>query len=140
MNIAEGFSIEQPDLFVPWNISEAELRRIFTGNRLCEVTRGYFTTSCVSLGGLSHELGFHFHPRAGGVLLELEFFRRAYPDQAASYHEFQRHLESTFGKPTTTTPGSEGFPTHAWKLPRVRIGHYIFDRFGPEEHVRIEHT
>ena len=138
MNLAEGFQIEQPALLVPWKIREDELQRLFSGHPLCHVTAGYFTTSCVSLTGLTHELGFHFHPRGGGVLVELEFFRRAYPDMIASYQEFQRHLEATFGPPTSTSPGSEGLPSHSWSVSGASIRHLVFDRFGPEEHVRIQ--
>jgi len=55
-----------------------------------------------------------------------------------SYEDFQQHLEQTFGKPTITTPGSVGFPTHTWRFPGVDVFHYVFDRFGPEEHVGIK--
>jgi hypothetical protein len=138
MDISKGFQIEQPQVFVPWKIHEEQLQEIFREHTLRHVTHGYYTTSCTSLGGLSHELGFHFHPRGGGVLIEFEFFRRSYPDQAASYAEFQRHLESTFGAPNISTPGSEGFPSCTWRLPGAEVVHFVFDRFGPEEHVRIK--
>jgi len=138
MDIAKGFQIEQPKIFIPWKISETELKQLFDGQLLRHVTHGYFTTTCTSLNGLSHELGFHFHPRGEGVLIEFEFFRKSYSDQAASYQEFQKHLETTFGLPNHTTPGSEGFPSHTWNLSGAQIVHFIYDRFGPEEHVRIK--
>jgi hypothetical protein len=43
-----------------------------------------------------------------------------------------------FGAPTTKKDGSEGFSSFEWKLPGARIVHYVFDRFGPEEHMRIQ--
>jgi hypothetical protein len=138
MEIAKGFQIEQPEIFVPWKISETDLQQRFSAQQLRRITEGYFTTHCISLGGLSHELGFHFHPRGGGVLIELELFRRSYLDLSASYQAFQRHLETTFGQPTLTTPGSNGFPSHIWRPPGADIVHYVFERFGPEEHVRIK--
>jgi hypothetical protein len=140
MDISRGFQIEQPELFIPWKISETELQQIVSAHPLRHVTHGCFTTRCTSLGGLSHELGFHFHPRGGGVLIELEFFRTSYTDQAGSYQEFQRHLEQTFGQPRSTTPGSEGFPSHTWRLTGAEVVHFVYDRFGPEEHVRIKKT
>jgi hypothetical protein len=139
INLCEGFRIEEPSLLVPWKIRESRLKQLFHDHSLRHVTAGYYTTSCTSLGGLAHELGFHFHPRGGGVLIELEFFRRAYPDLSASYLEFQQHLEFTFGPPTTTSPGTEGLPSHSWSVPCASIRHFVFDRFGPEEHVRIQH-
>ncbi len=138
MDISRGFQIEQPEIFVPWKISETDLRQLFDGQALRHVTDGYFTIHCASLGGLSHELGFHFHPRGGGVLFELEFFRKSYADLSASYQDFQRHLEATFGQPTLTTPGTEGFPSHVWRPSGADVVHFVQDRFGPEEHVSIK--
>lgn len=132
-----GFQIEQPRLFIPWGIREDQLRQIFQGHVLRHITDGYYTTSCTSLGGLAHELGFHFDPRVDGILVEYEVFRRSYPDQTASYAEFQRHLEATFGAPTISRAGSAGFPRQVWRIHDAEVAHYVFDRFGPEEHVRI---
>lgn len=124
-----------PDVFVPWGIGEAELQTLLPSAR--KVTRGYFTLDCVSLGGLRHMIGFHFDPRRAGRLVELEFFRASYPDQHASFANFQRHLESTFGHAERSGPGDSGFPWYEWDLGGTQIQHLVFDRFGPEEHVRI---
>ncbi|HEY2330130.1 MAG TPA: hypothetical protein VGI63_10005 [Verrucomicrobiae bacterium] len=142
MDITRGFQVEQPDLFIPWKISPSQLQRIFDGGALRRVGQDYFTTSCTSLGGLSHELGFHFHRLFFGLfgpsrLMDLEFFRTSPPALAASYQEFQRHLEGTFGKPTRSFPGTEGFDTHLWELPGIRIGHSIYERFTVGQSVRI---
>ena len=137
VDISGGFQIELPVIFVPWEISESSLQAIFAEHPLRHVTHGYFTTQCVSPGGLTHELGFHFHPRDGGILTELEFFRKSYTDLSTSYQEFQRHLETVFGPATLTVAGSEGFPSQTWRLPSANIVHFVQERFGPEEHVRI---
>jgi hypothetical protein len=138
MDISKGFQLEQPHIFVPWETLEVEIRTLFDGLPLRRVTHGYFTIPCLSLGGLSHELGFHFYPRGGGILTELEFFRTPAPDLAASYEKFQQHLEATFGPPALTAPGSEGFLSHTWRLPGADVVHFVLNRFGPEEHVRIK--
>jgi hypothetical protein len=110
-------------------MQEADLKQAFHGQPLRHVTHGYFTAHCISLGGLSHELGFHFHPRGGGVLVELEFFRTSYTNQADSYQEFQQHLEQTFGQPSASKPGPEGFPSHTWQLNGAEVVHFVHDRF-----------
>ena len=140
MNIREGIQLEVPDVFIPWETSEKELRDLLEPFGLRKVTKGYFTISCQSLSGMEHELGFHFIPRGGDNLQELEFFRRSYDDQQKSYDEFQSHFEQHFGKPTSTRKGTEGFPTQVWNLKGVEISHYVFDRFGAEEHMRIKKT
>jgi len=135
MDLTKGFTIRSPALFIPWEATDADLTAIFKKYPLKHVTRGYFTIECEPFAGLYCALGFHLHEFK--VLTELEFFRESYPDQKKSYDEFQSHLETAFGPPTHTEQGSEGFSTHVWTVPGARIVHRIFDRFGPEEHVRI---
>jgi len=140
MDIREGFQIERPALIIPWGTSEAEFQQTFSELNLRCVTHGYFTADCTVLEGLPIKLGFHFYPRGRGRLTELEFFRSSYRDLAASYREFQEHLEITFGPPTMTTGDSGSFPAHTWRLPGADVVHLVLDRFGPEEHVRIKRT
>ena len=135
MDLRQGFEIERPAISISWGISEAELQELLAKTPPRRVTRRYFTLPVTVLGGLQCMLGFHF--RDPGHLSELEFFRTAYPDQAASFDEFQQHFESSFGKPSRATDGDEGFPNYEWRLPGATIHHYVFDRFGPEEHMRI---
>jgi hypothetical protein len=135
MDVHYGFSLEDPRVNIPWGISETELAALI-GTRLRRITVGYFTLTCTSLLGLTHELGFHFEPRSGGRLVELEFFRGSYPDLAASYREFQEKFEEAFGQPSKTKTGDQGFPLHEWVLGTVSIRHFVLDRFGPEEHMR----
>ena len=134
MEIREAFTIEAPSVSVPWGITEAELKALIPGLR--HVTRAYHTLPVTVLGGLRCMLGFHFRSSSGG-LSELEFFRTAYPDQRASFEEFQRHFERAFGPPSSSEPGDHGLPSCEWRLPGVSIVHYVLDRFGPEEHMRI---
>jgi hypothetical protein len=142
MDLSKGFHIEEPDVFVPWETPETQFKQGFKGLQLRRVTDGYFTTRCTSLSGLSHELGFHFYPRhtGNGRLLEFEFFRSSFPDLASSYQGFQHHLEQTFGPPTSTVPGSEGYLSHTWNFPGAEIVHFVREHFGPEERVSLRKT
>jgi hypothetical protein len=138
MDLRQGLTIEQPAVTVPWSVSEDELRRLFAF-QLHYVTDKYWTTSVRVLGNLSCRLGFHFRgPR--GQLSELEFFRDAYVDQHVSFDEFQTHFEAAFGAPDETRPGTAGFLTHRWLFPGGEIIHLVYERFGPEEHMRIRRT
>jgi hypothetical protein len=138
MDLSKGFQIEEPHVFVPWETPETQFMDGFEGLHLRLVKHGYFTTHCTSLRGLSHELGFHF--REKGRLVELEFFSSSYSNLAESYQGFQRHLEATFGQPTITEPGSEGYPSHTWRFPGAEVVHYVQEHFGPAENVRITKT
>jgi hypothetical protein len=136
VDLAHGFQIEEPAVFVPWGVSEPELLALLP-SKPRHVTDGYYVIECTSLAGLRHMLGFHFQPRTNGKLVELEFFRRAYPDLRASFDDFESHLEATFGPPDTSVPGDQGLPNYTWRRGAASVRHLVFDRFGPEEHVRI---
>ena len=138
VDLSEGFQIEDPAVFVPWGIGEDELLDLLP-TKPHHLTSGYYVIDCTSLSGSKHALGFHFRSDPS-KLKELEFFRRSnptYPDLRPSFEDFQRHLELTFGPPTSESSGSEGLPHFRWKVNEATIDHYVFDRFGPEEHVRI---
>jgi hypothetical protein len=138
MNIQEGYKIDEPQIFIPWGIDEITLIQKLDGHDFKHVTTGYYTISCKSLNGLDCKLGFHFEPRKNGFLNELEFFRTDYSNQVKSFNEFQSYFENEFGKPTSESNGNEGFKNYAWNLGNVQIVHYVFDRFGLEEHMRIK--
>ena len=138
MDINNGFQIEKPNIFVPWKIDEKTLTDLFNGKDLKHVTAGYYTIKCKSLDRLDCMIGFHFEPRKNGQLNELEFFRMNYDNQQNSFDEFQISFTNAFGEPTSTTKGNECFKNYQWSLNDVQIVHYIFDRFGPEEHMRIK--
>jgi len=140
MDLSKGFQIEQPDVFVPWNITEDRFQEAFRSLDLRRVTDGYLVAHCTSLGGLSHELGFHFYPRGSGRLSELEFFCVSNIDLSVSYQQLQRHLENTFGPATVTAPGQDGYLSHTWSFAGAEIVHFVQERFGPEEHVRIRRS
>ena len=136
MDIQKGFQLTKPSVLVPWAIDSSKLKTLFEKHApLKEVTAGYYTIPAEPLPGLNCLVGFHLHET--GKLNLLEFFRSDYSDQKASFEDFQRHFETAFGKPSSTVAGTEGFANHIWNLAAVTISHYVFDRFGPEEHMEI---
>lgn len=135
MDLRAGFDINEPSVTVPWGITEAQLEKLLHQTPPRRVSRAYLTIPVTVLGGLKCMLGFHF--RDSAKLSELEFFRTAYPDQRASFDEFQEYFERAFGAPTHTAEGDAGLPHYEWRLPGATIRHYVLDRFGPEEHMRV---
>lgn len=135
--IARGFQLDEPHVFLAWGLTEEELQALM-GADLHRVTTGYYTASCMSLGGLRHKLGFHFKPRAKGTLQKLEFFQTSYVNYKTSFEEFQGHFEKIFGLPSNIYSGDGGMPSYEWKFPGVTISHFLLDRFGLEQHLWIE--
>jgi len=136
--------LEDPHLAVPWSIRPEELRKLFRESgqegRLRFVTEGYFVLPCRTLGGLETHLGLHFRPRSEkGRLAELEFFDNGQKELKDSYDLYQQHLEQVFGRPWFSRAGSFApeMPTHEWLRRGLYVSHYVVERFGPEEHVRV---
>lgn len=138
IDIDKGFQINSPNIFVPWEINEKTLNELFIGQELKRVTTGYYSASCTSLDKLNCIIGFHFEPQSNGRLNELEFFRNEYRDQQKSFDDFQRCFTQTFGEPTIRTKGYDGFYNYEWRFNNIKIVHFVYDRFGPEEHMRIK--
>ena len=137
MDLTKGFQLTAPPKFIPWRITNLELEDLLDGYALKKVKRGYYTLKCEPLQGLNCALGFHLHEY--DVLTELEFFKslQSEADIPASYADFQRHFEAAFGPPTKTRDGADGFPVHEWHLSGANIIHFVRNRFGLEEHMRI---
>ena len=140
MEIAKGFQLEQPRVFVSWGITHQELESLFQGLGLRRVGDGFHLSGCSSLGGLSHSLGFSFS-RTGGKLSEIGLHVPGVSIEE-SYRQLQQHLIATFGPPTRTSPGEEmeECPHHTWLLPGVRVEHYVTEHFGPAERTYITKT
>jgi len=139
MDIARGLTTDA-GVCIPWLISQTKLDAIIASDCLETIAPDYLVTRCSLLGGLNLSLGFHFK---GDKLLEFELFRHLSRPLADSFAEFQRHLTQTFGDPTQSIAGDAdagydcGYDHHEWRFGRIRIRHYVIDRFGCEEHVRI---
>src|SRR5687768_6369744 len=116
MNIAKGFAIDDADTEIPWRITPEQLAWITGPNALTEVTRDYFYTTCSALGGMQVRLGFHFEGRR---LRQLEFLRCFTMPLAESYADFQKHLESIFGSPTSVAEADGGYNYCEWRYGRV---------------------
>jgi hypothetical protein len=137
MDISKGFQIEEPTVFVPWDTTEAQFQQTFDRLHLRHMRHNFYTTRCTSLSGLLVDVMFVFYPQWLGQLRFSITFR---PNLENSYDVFQRDLEETFGPPTLTTPGSEGYLDQTWVFHGAEIRHYVSEHFGPAEYVIIQRT
>lgn len=143
MEIGKGFQLEEPQVFVRWGISQNEIESLFEGSGLRRAESGFYfyLTRCISLGGLSHGIGFKFG-RTTRKLYEVGLNDVRGVSIEESYPLLQRHLEATFGPPTRTSPGDEipECPHQTWSLPGAQIEHYVSEHFGPAETLFIRKT
>lgn len=102
--LAEGFPIEDPQVVVPWGVTEADLLALLPV-RPRHVTAGYLTLEVVSLCGMRHTLGFHFQPRNQGRLAELEFFSLSVRELGGLLRRVGRALGADLRSPARASAG-----------------------------------
>lgn len=67
-----------------------------------------------------------------------EYYETDYYDINESFNELSGILRRQYGRPTVTTAAFIGnYPCEQWITPNYIVNHYIFNRFGPEEHLHI---
>jgi hypothetical protein len=137
MDIVKGFQIDEPDLFINWNIDRNGLLDVFKNYNLRKVTTDVYTSKCKCMGVLECHIGFHFN-KDGNNLSRVQFFRQDYKGSLEeSFNDFQTHLEKNFGPPEGIIEDNNKFPRYSWGFGNILIFHYVQDRFGPEENVFI---
>jgi hypothetical protein len=142
-DLAKGFQLETPDLWLSWDTTAAQLLEAFTKQRQVAprlVAPGYYVARCHVLGGLGAQVGFHFEPKNdAGLLKELELFDNGERDIERSYQVFHERLVQLFGEPNEEKRSACGgsMPDREWHVGSVSIVHYVMDRFGPEEHLIV---
>lgn len=134
--ILKGLQIEDPMVFISWDISVKDVGGKFKGYPICYVTDSYYTIKGAKLfNTLACNIGLHFE----NTLKRIEFFRDNYSDLVKSYNDFQAIFESKFGKPSKWIITSTNFEACEWDIGnKVKICHYVMDRFGLAEYLYIE--
>jgi hypothetical protein len=134
--LLSGLHIDDPDLFIPWDINSKDIESCFQNDFLSQVADDYFVMRNVKLfGTLLCNIGLHFTNK----LKKIEIFRDDYTDIYKSFDGFQTVLEKTFGKPIKRKKVPSVIISYEWDIcSTVKIHHYIMDRFGLGEYLYIE--
>ena len=137
MDITEGFKLDEPNVFVPWEIDENGISTLLEEHKIHKVTEHYYTLESKCFDGLECTIGFYFN-KEGNKINKIGFFRQNYKGSLEdSFKDFQFYLEKSFGPPQGIN-NDEKFPRYSWQFNKdILIFHYVYDRFGPEENVYI---
>jgi len=136
-NLDCGYALEDPPITVPWGLSRRKLAQILGGHGLRRWDNDNFVISCKSLTGLSHELQFRFNVDYGPNHYMLVLYQLPGHDIGQSFHTFQRHLELTFGSPSSSEDTDDSFPYYTWKIGDFTVSHGVHERFVLCETVSI---
>jgi hypothetical protein len=135
--LVDGFTTEDPALLIPWGLSRKDLIRLLEPHGLKQVTPDVYALSCTALNGIPLKLSFRFDSHYGKQKYLLSLDRIDQCDLRGSFEEFQRHLEATFGEPTTTKNGEEGFTDYEWRLGIYSVTHGVYEFHELREAVLI---
>lgn len=137
-SLDEGFPLEDPPVLIPWGLSQNDLRELFDEYDLRQIALDTYEIECTAFNGLRLKLYIHFDERRyRDKKYTLSFLRVDHGNVHEDFEEFQRHLEETFGTPTTTAPGEDGFPYHRWELGVYDASHVVIDRHGYHHSIGI---
>jgi len=156
LDILKGVQIDEPNIFVPWDIDENDFTNMFKNHSVYLVVEKNYSVKDVTILGESHcNIGVVFNKTMCkiGVSRDICEEDNSLKDKSIktpedfhaylkkSFGIFQTALESAFGKPTkreesTTAPN---FESCEWDIGnKIKIYHYVMDRFGLAEYLFIE--
>ena len=136
-----GLKINRPMVFIPWDIKENEFIEMFKNHNIRKVVeKNYFIEDVDFLNEKNCNMGVAFKE----TLYEISFSRQnynGYDGLIKSFENFQISLEKAYGKPNKRKEVLINFESCEWNInKKIKIFHYVIDRFGLEEHLCIENT
>ena len=137
-----SFKIIEPDVELTASLPECIKRLNSAGVQYDKVCNGYIVFPAKLFNGIDLMVGVHYC----GVLVEyIEIFRAlGYYDSPDfkindSFNELHDAIVSCYGKPQVATLGIlNKYPSEKWINRNFVLEHYIYDRFGPEEHIHFK--
>ena len=143
-DIINGLQIDEPNIFIPWDINENGFVDIFENHNVVRNIEKYCGIKSVTVFG---EINCNIIVKFGKTIREFGISRDYHEGYIfeddflnKSFKNFQTALEKTFGKPTKARKGTDGFVNYVWEIDKtVEIQHYVMDRFGLAEYLYITH-
>jgi hypothetical protein len=138
-SIIKGLQIDDPKVFLRWNMKTRDIGIRSCNQSISCVTDNYYVIEDAKLFNytLCCNVGLHFNKR----LKSFEFFRSDYKDLNQSYTDFQAIIVNKFGEPSKRNTNATSFEYCEWELSsKIKIYHYVLNRFGLEEHLTIAHS
>jgi hypothetical protein len=135
-DILSGLHIDDPAIFIPWDIRLEDIESYFNNYSLIRVTDKYYVMRGVKVfGTLACNIGLYFEKK----LKRIEFFGDDYTDLNKSFNDFQVVFVKNFGKPIKRKKVPSVIISYEWNVSsKVKIYHSIMNRFGLGEYLFIE--
>ena len=141
--ILKGLQIDEPEIFIPWDINEDNFVDMFKNHNLARNIERYCGVKSITVFG---EINCNIVAEFDKTIRKFSISRN-YPEGYVfeedylikSFDAFQTALERQFGKPTNRKKTEINFESCEWDIGnKIKIYHYVMDRFGLAEYLFIE--
>ena len=139
--ISKGFYVDDPEVLFEWN---SDINYYVSNTKIepNRVTDNYYTLEgTVFNNTITCNIGIHC---IKDKIMRIELFRgkEFYHTQSIheSFNEFQEKTENVFGKANHVKKGKNGFYNYSWDVGRIKISHYVYERFALEEHLEFRNS
>ena len=152
-NILQGIRIDEPTFFVPWETGENGFIEMFKTSNMSVVSKGnYLLRDSTIFGERLCNLGFTFDITIRKVGISRSNYEEYHPDcmksleglkvaLSKSFAMFQRSLIKEFGEPFRRDKALGEFESCEWNIDdKIKVYHYVIDRFGLSEYLFIENV
>jgi len=126
-------ALESPKLDIPWGCSFGEALKFFEGRASGLIRETAFSVKDIVWRDLHCTGFFSFESPSHDGLHQVEL---VIPGFKYDFEGNQKKLEQQFGKPNLV--GQYRDPHFEWHFGSVKLIHCVTDRFGPEEHIKLE--
>ena len=140
-SILKGVQIDEPMIFVPWDIDEIGFVGMFGNCNVAIVAEKNYMIKGATIWGEHHcNIGVVFDKRICKISVSRDNYE-GYDDYVKSFEGFQAALTRNFGQATKHEKSFADFKNSIWEISQsITIRHYIIERFCFEEHLYIEHV
>jgi hypothetical protein len=139
--VLKGLQIDDPMIFLPWDIDENVFVDIFKNHNVSLVVRKHYFVRDVTIFSENHcNIGIIFDRTICKVSIARDNYE-GYDAYVKSFVGFQTALTRDFGRPNRCEKTLNDFENCEWELSaNIKIHHYVINRFGLEEHLYITHS
>ena len=142
-DILKGLQIDDPKILIPWDINEDDFVDMFKNHNVARNSEKYCGIKNITVFG---EINCNIVVEFDKTICKFSVSRN-YPERYVfeddylikSFNAFQIAIEKAFGKPTKKSKDETNFKNCEWDIGnKIKIYHFVMDRFGLGEYLRIE--
>jgi len=138
ITLLNGLQVDFPNVFIPWDTNEKSFEEKLCCHGFSLVVEKYYSAVNTVIFGEEHcIIGVKFEETISEFGISRDYYG-GYDDYIRSYSAYHKAIERLFGKPDQRQKVLGEFEDCIWTIDRkIKIHHYVMERFCLEEHLRI---